>query len=87
MQAVPELRAIDQEDNRRLADVFAQALCEHLPRLTEPHATSVARVLIETDVAVIDLALSAVDEEAARLLRQIETMHLAYFVRLYADYG
>lgn len=87
MQAVPELRAIDQEDNRRLADVFAQALCEHLPRLTEPHATSVARVLIETEVAVIDLALSAVDEEAARLLRQIETMHLAYFDRLYADYG
>ena len=57
------------------------------PSLAQELATSVARVLIETEVAVIDLALSAVDEEAARLLRQIETMHLAYFDRLYADYG
>lgn len=87
MQAVPELRAIDQDDNRRLADAFATTLCDHFRRLPEAEALSVARVLIETEVAVIDLALAAPDAEFKRLLTQAEAMHLAYIDRLYADYG
>lgn len=85
MQAVPELRAIDQEDNRRLALAFAPAFCTHLPGLSEARALSAARLLIETEVAIVDLAMTAPEPEASLLLADLETMHLAFFDRLYAE--
>lgn len=87
MQAVPELRAIDQADNIRLAQAFASAFRAHLPGLTEARAVSAVRVLIETEVAVVDLAMTAPEPEASLLLADLEAMHLAFFDRLYAVYG
>lgn len=86
MHAVPELRAIDQEDNKRLAEHLAAIFRAKLPSVAAERSLSVARVLIESQVAVTDLAMTETDEEATRLLHDLETMHLAFLNQLYANY-
>jgi len=87
MQAVPELRAIDQEDNERLAQAFAETFCQHLPGLSGDRAMSAARLMIETEVAVVDLAMSTTEPEAKLLLEDLAVMHRAFLDRLYATHG
>lgn len=85
MQAVPELRAIDQADNQRLAESFASILQSRLPNLPRKAAITTARTLIETAVTIMDLALSAKDGEAH--LDALLSMHRAYLSELYANYA
>ncbi|MEM6582752.1 MAG: TetR/AcrR family transcriptional regulator [Pseudomonadota bacterium] len=87
MQAEPTLRAIDQADNRRLAESVGRTLQNKLPRLTKMEANSAARTLIETTVAITDVALASPAKEDKRLLRQLTVMHQAYLTRLYDDQG
>ncbi|MEM1139230.1 MAG: TetR/AcrR family transcriptional regulator [Pseudomonadota bacterium] len=79
MQATPELRAIDQADNERLAAGLSAVLAGHVPGLSRLRAQAAARMLIESAVAVIDLAYEAPAPEAKRLLAELEAMHTAYF--------
>ena len=85
MQAVPELRAIDQDDNRQLAANLGALLQTQFPSLTKARATSVARVLIESIVSVVDLAMSSPKAESKRLRAELEAMQLAYINHLYAS--
>jgi AcrR family transcriptional regulator len=78
MRASPELRSIDQQDNERLARRLARALRARGAALSPRRARVVARNLIETAVAVIDLAI--LDEEAAA------RMHLAELCRMQVRY-
>lgn len=78
MRASPELRTIDQQDNERLARQLARALCARGVSLSPRRARVVARNLIETAVAVIDLAI--LDEGAAA------RMHLAELCRMQVSY-
>ena len=78
MHAVPELRAIDLEDNARLASRVAKVLHRRQPTLKRAEANAVGRTLLESAAAVIDLALTSKPAEARRLLRNLEAMHLAY---------
>ena len=86
MNAVPELRAIDQEDNRRLAEHLAAILCTQLPSIPKDRALSAARVLIESEVALIDLSMAETEPAASCLLDDLQAMHLAYFDTLYSTY-
>lgn len=83
MHAVPELRAIDQEDNKRLAGHLAAMLRAKLPDLPAEKSLSIALVLIESQVAVTDLAMAETDAVATQLLQDLEAMHLAYLNQLY----
>ena len=78
MHASPELRALDLEDNERLARALARGLLARGARISPRRARVVARNLIETGVAVIDLAILDADG-AAR-------MHLAELVRMQVHY-
>ena len=82
MMAMPELRVIDRADNERLANALAHQLAHTYPRLSKVECTSVARVLIESAVALIDHSLDAGPAEARRLRRQLEIMHDSYLARL-----
>ncbi|MEM8563377.1 MAG: TetR/AcrR family transcriptional regulator [Pseudomonadota bacterium] len=87
MQAEPTLRAIDQADNRRLAESVGRTLQKKLPHLAKMEANSAARTLIETTVAITDVALASPAKECSRLLRQLTIMQQAYLTRLYEDQG
>jgi len=82
MQSSPELRAVDQEDNARLAALLAAALRRRGVRLSARRAAVVARTLIETAVAVIDLALLDDAGAAPSYLEELARMHLAYLAPL-----
>ena len=77
VHAIPELRAIDQEDNARLADRVAAVLQARVPLLGAEEASLVGRTLLESATAVIDTALA--DPPRARaLVAELERMQLAY---------
>jgi AcrR family transcriptional regulator len=78
MRASPELRTIDQQDNEYLAGRLARALRARGAALSPRRVRVVARNLIETAVAVIDLAI--LDEQAAA------RMHLAELCRMQVSY-
>lgn len=85
MHASPELHAIDQEDNERLARVLAEALRSRGARLSPRCARVVARNLIETAVAVIDLAIFDEQGAARARLAELTRMHLHYLESLLPD--
>ncbi len=82
MQATPALRAIDQADNERMAALMAHQLANYIPGLSAAEAATAARVLIESAVPLIDLALDSSPAESERIRRQLEIMHDSYLERL-----
>jgi AcrR family transcriptional regulator len=84
MQASPELRAIDQEDNERLAAALAVALRARGATLSARRARVVARNLIESAVAVIDLAILEPDGPARMRLEELSRMQVSYLEGLFA---
>ena len=83
MQAVPDLRALDQEDNRRVAAVVADALV-NASDIAPTKAVAVARVLVESALVVIDLATDDAVEAAERdqLVSTVSEMHSVYLQNL-----
>ncbi len=81
MLAVPELRALDQQDNIELAGRVAAVFQARTGTMDERVAHSIARTLLESAVAIIDTALTAPPETARALLAQLKNMHLAYLAR------
>lgn len=84
MQASPELRAIDQDDNARLAARLATALHARGLRASPRRAEVVARNLIESAVAVLDLALLHDGAAAPMRLAELARMQVAYLETLIA---
>ncbi len=85
MHASPELHAIDQEDNERLARSLARALRARGAPLSPQRARVVARNLIETAVAVIDLAILDEPGAARTRLAELARMHVHYLEPLIPD--
>lgn len=81
MSATPELREIDQLDNTRLADRLGAALTRCDSNLPLEDACAVARMLIESAVPVIDLALMSAPTESERLLRELKDMQITYLTK------
>jgi AcrR family transcriptional regulator len=78
MHAIPELWEIDQKDNARLAQRVAVVLQRRAPSLGREEAQAIARTLLESAVALIDLALAETPGRSRALIEQLKQMHLAY---------
>jgi AcrR family transcriptional regulator len=78
MRAVPELHRIDQEDNERLAAELAVALRRRGVELPRARLLLLARTLVETATAVIDLSLGETAARARVLLDDLRAMHIAF---------
>jgi AcrR family transcriptional regulator len=78
MRAIPELQAIDRRDNERLAAHLAAALAHRGDQRPRRQVQADARVLIETAVAVLDLALLERPARARALVDALISMQLAY---------
>ena len=78
MRAVPELYALDQQDNVRMAEALAHALRQAAPEVTLARARRIARCLIESTAAIVDVALEQSPTSARGLIDELVEMQLAY---------
>lgn len=78
MRAVPELYVLDQQDNLRLAEAYAHALRRVAPELALARARRIARCLIESTGAILDVALEQSPASARGLTDELVEMQLAY---------
>ena len=85
MRAVPELYALDQQDNARLARMYAQDLRQIAPDLAPARAHRVARCLIESTIAIIDLALQESPARGRALVGEAAKMQRGYIETALAE--
>ncbi len=78
MRAVPELSRLDRQDNSRLSEAYARALRRVAPDLAPARARSVARVLIESLGALVDVALEDTPRRSNAAMEELVEMHRAY---------
>lgn len=78
MRAVPELHLVDQRDNERLAGQVATALRKRGVDLPRARLLLLARTLVETATAVIDLSLDEPAPRARVMLDDLRAMHIAF---------
>lgn len=78
MRALPELREIDQRDNERLARALSQALQRRGLKISPSRQHAMARMLIESAVVVIDLALLGETPSPQTLLKELKIMQIRY---------
>lgn len=78
MRALPELQILERGDNERLARQLAAALARRGVALSRSRLTIAARVLIETAVSVLDLALIEPPAQARALVDELKNLQLAY---------
>jgi len=78
MRALPELHTVDRHDNERLARQLATALASRGVRTSRRQLTMMARLLVETAVAVLDSALFEPQVPARTQIDELKRMHLAY---------
>lgn len=78
MRALPELQAVDRRDNERLASQMGRALQRRGVSLPSARLRAAARALIETAVAILDLALVEPRPRAGLLIEELKRMQLGY---------
>ena len=78
MHAIPELRDIDQKDNAQLAERLAKILRVRNPQQAPEESEAAARALLESAVAIVDVALLESGQRAESLIEALKEMHLAY---------
>jgi AcrR family transcriptional regulator len=78
MRALPQLQAIDRQDNERLARQLAAAIERRGVAVPRSRLTTMARIIIETAVTVLDRALLEPQAQATALIDELKHMHLAY---------
>ncbi len=84
MAASPPLRDLDRKDSEAIARRLATVLRQGNPDLESARARDAARVLVETSVAVTDLAFDASPARARRLISETKAMQRAYLKDLLA---
>ncbi len=82
MRAVPELHAIDQADNVRLAAAHARGLRRLAPELSPARARRAARCLVESAAAVLDVAFEGSRAEGKAMVDELIAMQAAYLETL-----
>jgi len=78
IHAMPELRSIEEDANRQLAEGLARALRKRGLRLPRRRMLALARTLVETTTAVIDLSRSGGGDYARELITELKLMHRSY---------
>ena len=87
MAASPPLRELDRKDSDAIARRLAPILLEYNPGIELGRARDAARVLVETSVAITDLAFDASPARGRRLISELKTMQRAYLTELLARPG
>ena len=85
MAASPALRALDREDNRRLALQFAGALVSRDDQLNLDDTVLAMLVTIEAAVAVVDLTFDLPTAEADKLIGLFIEMQNAFLVNRFSN--
>ena len=80
MRVTPELQAIDRADSERLAAQLAAALAQRGDRRPRRELKIVARMLIETATAVLDLALLERPARRRALVDALKSMQVSYLL-------
>ncbi len=78
MRALPELHAIDRDDNERLARQLAAALRRRGTGAARGRLLPIARLLVETAVTVLDVAILEQGARSRTLVQELKRMHVAY---------
>lgn len=73
-RAVPELRALDAEDNEALAADLGEGLAALGLTLDAPRMRALCRTILEASSRILDLALTAPPEEAVLLVAELKRM-------------
>lgn len=83
MLAVPNLRALDQADTRKIA-VRLSSIIETQLEMTSMRSTAIAGTLIATTLALIDHVADSniTDEETTQLRYELRLMHESYLTAL-----
>lgn len=74
MTASSALRKMDQEDNRKMAKEFSDALFRHLALDHPEQFYSAALTVIEASLAIIDLSFDLPDDEGEQLIEELILM-------------
>nr|WP_179419708.1 TetR/AcrR family transcriptional regulator [Streptomyces sp. TLI_235] len=82
LQAVPELRELDQQSTRRSAGFIADAICARNPEMERARAGAIALVISETVTRLLDLAFQGepYDEVVVQELRVLTKRYLLPYV-------
>ncbi|MEV8096781.1 hypothetical protein [Kitasatospora sp. NPDC085879] len=82
LQAVPELRELDQQSTRRSAAFIADAICAGNPEMERARAGAIALEISETVTRLLDLAFQGepYGEVIAQELRVITKRYLLPYV-------
>jgi AcrR family transcriptional regulator len=78
MRALPELQAVDRRDNDHLARQLTSALQRRGVGLPRRRLKSIASLLIESAVAVLDSALLQAPGDSRALVAELKAMQVAY---------
>jgi AcrR family transcriptional regulator len=78
MAAVPELRAVEREANRRLVALLSRALHARGIGLHAVRRRAVAQVIVETVAAVLDVCLREPPRRAALVVDELRRLLVAY---------
>lgn len=82
IHSLPELRAIEEEDTRRLAARLARGLRRRDPSLDPRRVKAASEVLLTTAIAVLDQAFNGSPRKRAGRIRELKEMHIAYLTSL-----
>ena len=74
MNASPALRKMDQEDNRKMAKRYSQALFRHFALDHPEQFYSAALTVIEASLAITDLTFDIPEDEARELIEEFVLM-------------
>jgi len=83
LHAEPALRAVEDQDKRRLARRLTAALRARAPHLSAPRAARVARVLLQSAIAVLDDAFTGPARQRRALLDALVAMHIAWLEEIF----
>jgi AcrR family transcriptional regulator len=83
-RTVPQLLELEEQENDRIADVFAKLLRRRMRHLSPNRARNCARVILETANTLLDRANADV-EHSAGLVKETVSMLALYFRALEAE--
>ena len=78
MNASPALKAMDQEDNRKMAKEYSNALFRHLELDHPEQFYSAALTIIEASLAITDLTFDIPEDEGNQLIEEFVLMKNLY---------